>query len=389
VDTAPRGNTTAPDPVVPGPIERTIMSRASQAETRVQTLSDRERTILRLVVQSFVDTAGPIGSRFLSANFDLGLSPASIRNTMNELEARGFLDHPYTSAGRIPTERGYRAYVDGLTDPARLSPKEQELVRSHIDEVASDTESLVRESSRLIGQLANLLGVALSPRIATGIMERLEIVPLSSTRLMFVISVKGGLIRTIIMHADSELSRSALDRMVSLLNERLAGLTLEEIRRTCQARVRDLRTEETGVVRLIMDETSMLFSEPPETRQLELGGTGNILSQPEFRAADELRDLVSLLDDEAAVVRLLEDQSSDGSPLARAEVRIGSENMDRDGAERVKRYSVVTAPYQRASMRGTIGVIGPMRMDYARVIAVVEGMAALLSWSPDAGEQAG
>jgi heat-inducible transcriptional repressor len=177
--------------------------------------------------------------------------------------------------------------------------------------------------------------------------------------------------------------------MVSLLNERLAGLTLEEIRRTCQARVRDLRTEETGIVRLIMDETSMLFSEPPETRQLELGGTGNILSQPEFRAADELRDLVSLLDDEAAVVRLLEDQSQDGSPLARAEVRIGSENMDRDGTERVKRYSVVTAPYQRASMRGTIGVIGPMRMDYARVIAVVEGMAALLSWSPDAGEQAG
>jgi heat-inducible transcriptional repressor len=365
------------------------MSRASQAETRVQTLSERERTILRLVVQSFVDTAGPIGSRFLSANFDLGLSPASIRNTMNELEARGFLGHPYTSAGRIPTERGYRAYVDGLTDPARLSRKEQELVRSHIDEASRDTESLVRESSRLIGQLANLLGVALSPRIATGIMERLEIVPLSSTRLMFVISVKGGLIRTIIMHADSELSRSALDRMVSLLNERLAGLTLEEIRRTCQARVRDLRTEETGIVRLIMDETSMLFSEPPETRQLELGGTGNILSQPEFRAADELRDLVSLLDDEAAVVRLLEDQSQDGSPLARAEVRIGSENMDRDGTERVKRYSVVTAPYQRASMRGTIGVIGPMRMDYARVIAVVEGMAALLSWSPDAGEQAG
>ncbi len=364
------------------------MSRADQAETRVHPLNDRERTILRLVVQSFVDTAGPVGSRFLSANFDLGLSPASIRNTMNELEARGYLDHPYTSAGRVPTERGYRAFVDGLTEHARLSDRERQFVRSHIDEASRDTEALVRESSRLIGQLANLLGVALSPRIATGILERLEIVPLSSTRLMFVISIKGGLIRTIIMHAESELSRSALDRMVSLLNERLAGLTLEEIRRTCKARVRDLRTEDTGIVRLLMDDSSMLFSEPPETRQLELGGTGNILSQPEFRAPESLKDLVSLLDDEVAVVRLLEDQATEGNPLARARVRIGSENKDRDGAERVKQYSVVTAPYQRASMRGTIGVIGPMRMDYARVIAVVEGMAALLSWSPDAGDQA-
>lgn len=365
------------------------MPRTSQAETRVHALSDRERVILRLVVQSFVDTAGPVGSRFLSTHFDLGLSPASIRNTMNELEARGFLDHPYTSAGRVPTERGYRAYVDELMDQGRLSDAEKARLRAHLDEAARDTEALVRESSRLVGQLANLLGVALSPRIATGVLERLEIVPLSSTRVMFVISVKGGLIRTIIMHVDSELSRSALDRMVSLLNERLAGLTLEEIRRSFRARVGDLETEETGLVRLIMDESSMLFSEPPETRQLEVGGTGNILTQPEFRAPEDLRDLISLLDDEAAVVRLLDDRHAEGFPLNRAHVRIGSENLDRGDVERVKRFSVVTAPYQRASMRGTIGVIGPMRMDYARVIAVVEGMAALLSWSPDDREASG
>ena len=356
------------------------MARLASGESRFYPLSERERNILRLVVQRFVDTADPVGSRFLSTHYPLGLSPATIRNTLNDLETRGFLDHPYTSAGRVPTERGYRAYVDALMAETKLSPGETARLESHLRDAADQTDVLVRESSRLLGQLANLLGVAISPRIATGRLERLEVVPLSSTRVMFVVSVRGGLIRTIIMHADTELSRTALERIVTLLNERLGGLTLEEIRKTCRPRVQDLDGEQSGIVRLLMDASPVLFSEPPENRKVELAGTPNILAQPEFREADDVRDLIALLDDEAAVVRLLEGADPEGE-VAKATVKIGTENSG--NAERVKRYSVVTAPYHRATMRGTIGIIGPMRMDYARVVALVEGMAAMLSWSPD------
>ncbi|NNE71254.1 MAG: heat-inducible transcription repressor HrcA [Rhodothermales bacterium] len=358
----------------------TEMDRASHSEKRIYGLSERDRSILRLVVQSFIDTAGPVGSRFLSTNYQLGLSPASIRNTLSDLESRGFLDHPYTSAGRVPTERGYRAYVDELMEQIRLSEEEQQVLRSQLTESVSDAEQLVRESSRLLSQFANLLGVAISPRLSTGVLERLEVVPLSSSRAMFVISVRGGLIRTIILHVESELSRTALDRVVALLNERLSGLTLDEIRRTCRERVQDLQSDGTGVVQLLMDSSSMLFSEPPADRKVEVGGTDRMLAQPEFQQPEELRDLIKLVDDEAAVIGLLD--TSDDEAIGSARVRIGSENAKPD-AEAPARYSVVTAPYQRHNMRGTIGVIGPTRMDYARVISLVEGMAALLSWSPD------
>ncbi|MBO6576713.1 MAG: heat-inducible transcription repressor HrcA [Rhodothermales bacterium] len=359
------------------------MDRASASENRIYGLSERDRSILRLVVQSFISTAGPVGSRFLSTQYQLGLSPASIRNTLSDLEARGFLDHPYTSAGRVPTDRGYRAYVDELMEQISLSEEEKTVLRSQLNESVTDTERLVRESSRLLGQFANLLGVAISPRLSTGILERLEVVPLSSSRAMFVISVRGGLIRTIILHIESDLSRQALDRVVQLLNERLAGLTLEEIRKSCRERVRDLQQEDTGIVQLLMDSSSMLFSEPPADRRVEVGGTEQILAQPEFQQPDELRDLIKLVDDETAVLGLLNGTDADAGSVGSARVRIGSENFSTADAESATRYSVVTAPYQRHNMRGTIGVIGPTRMDYARVISLVEGMAALLSWSPD------
>ena len=359
------------------------MDRASQPDNRVYSLNERDRSILRLVVQSFISTAGPVGSRFLSQQYELGLSPASIRNTLSDLEARGYLDHPYTSAGRVPTERGYRAYVDELMEQTRMSEEEKKLLQAQLNDAVSDTERLVRESSRLLGQFANLLGVAISPRLSTGVLERLEIVPLSSNRAMFVISVRGGLIRTIIMHVESELSRSALDRVVLLLNERLAGLTLEEIRRSCRERVRDLNAEDTGLVQLLMDSSSMLFSEPPADRRVEVGGTDRMMAQPEFQQPDELRELIKLVDDEAAVLGLLSGSDAETGAIGTARVRIGSENAPSPDNESTTRYSVVTAPYQRYNLRGTIGVIGPTRMDYARVISLVEGMAALLSWSPD------
>lgn len=305
---------------------------------------------------------------------------------MSDLEAKGYLDHPYTSAGRVPTNLGYRAFVDELMETAVLSPEVNELVKSRISNVVDNSETLYRESSKLLARLAGLLGVVLSPQLTTGVLERLEIVPVSSDRVMFVISIEGGLLRTIVLNIVTELRREHLDRIVELLNERLAGLTLDEIRRTCVPRVHDLRNEETGIVQLILNESSLLFSDSPEARTVEVEGTTFILSQPEFTEPKNIRRLIGLLDDNSSVVRLLEDvdDSEEDAPGC-ARIFIGTDGHGVEaGKDSAPLLSVVTAKYRRSNLQGTIGVIGPTRMNYARVIALVEGIAMLMSWpGPD------
>lgn len=345
-------------------------------------LTAREGTILHLVVKSFIETAGPVASRFLSVRYDLGLSPASIRSTMNNLESKGYLRHPHTSAGRIPTNQGYRAFVDSLMESAVLTRSERRLMRSQLMAFHDDSDALIRESSRVLASLAGLLGVVLSPELTSGILERLEIVPVSSDRILFILSVQGGVIKTIVLNVVAGLERRHLDRLVELLNERLGGLPLDEIRRTCADRMMDLRGEQSGIVQLILNDSNSLFSEDPESRKVQVEGTTHILAQPEFHEADRMRGLVSLIGDSTQIRKLLEKRELDTPhTLERATVSIGREvSTESEDDDNVRILSIVSAQYQRSNMKGTIGVIGPTRMDYARMIALVEGMAMLMSW---------
>ena len=331
--------------------------------------------ILRLVVRSFIDTAGPVGSRTLAKRYPLGLSPASIRNTMSDLEELGYLRHPYTSAGRMPTQLGYRAFVDELMSLTELTSAEKKLLKAKLDLLMGDTDELFRESSRLLSQMSNLFGVVLSPRLSKGVLERLDVVPLSSSRVMIVISVRNGLVKTIIFETEVMLKRRDLDRAVAILNERLAGLRLEEIRHTYANRTRDLDDDRTGIIRLILNETATLFGEPAEGR-LSYGGTQQLLTQPEFQETEDVRRLIELIEDEGYIVQLFEGQHDDSTlEHGQAVISIGSENSD----AKVEKYSIVTAQYQAGETVGTVGILGPMRMDYEHVVALVENMALLLS----------
>ena len=217
--------------------------------------------------------------------------------------------------------------------------------------------------------------MVLGPRLSTGVLERIEVVPLPASRLMFVLSLRGGLVKTLVLECRVETSRRDLERIVGLLNERLAGLTLEEIRQTYASRLQDLQHEATGIVRLVLDRSGQLFSEPAVDR-LRVGPAQHLMTQPEFQEPEGLRHLIELLEDENYVVHVLE---ADEVPATWAAgdvaVRVGTAAAD----AKMRNLSLVTAQYQVGGMTGRVGVLGPMRMDYPHVVALVESTAALIS----------
>jgi heat-inducible transcriptional repressor len=274
----------------------------------------------------------------------------------------------------MPTELGYRTFVDELMGTPELSATERRMLKIRLAQLVRDTDEMLRESSRLLSQLTDLLGVTLSPRLSTGVLERLDVVPLTGERLMFVLSVRGGMVKTIVVEFESDLKRSALDRVVSILNERLAGLTLQEIRETHEERVQDI-DDPTGIVRLVLEKSPRLFSEPTEGR-LRHGGTQNILRQPEFQEPDDVRHLMEVIEDETLVVQVLEGMlDPQAQDVGQAFISIGSESR----SEEVDQYSIVVSPYRLGGSVGTLGVIGPTRMNYGRVVALVQNMATMLN----------
>ncbi len=340
-------------------------------------LTAREREILRLVVTSFVTTAAPVGSRPLVRRYGLELSPATIRNTMSDLEDAGYLEHPHTSAGRVPTDLGYRTFVDELMQTPGLTEADKLALRLELDRLMGGADDVHRASSKLLGRLSSLLGVVLAPNLATGVLDRIEAVPLSSARVMFVLSLRGGLVRTIVLELDAVPGRGSLDAVVEDLNERLGGLTLDEIRRTFAERVRGVQ-DPAGLVRLVLDRSHALFAPPPADNRLRVSGTQHLIDLPEFREPDELRTLVTLLEDERFLVELLENRADapGATGTTGALVTIGREHDGRAG-----RFAVVSAQYRVGEATGTVGIVGPTRMDYARVVGLVEHIADLLSRS--------
>ena len=342
-------------------------------------LSEREEDVLRRVVQHFIDTASPVGSKALAEAVEL--SSASVRSTMRDLEDAGYLGHPHTSAGRVPTEQGYRAYVDSLMDVSGLSGREATLLRESVRRRLGDLDAVARDTSRLLGRLSQLLGVVLTPRLASGILDRIEVVPLAASRALFVLALRGGLARTVTAEVDVDIQPDAVGGIVQRLNERLAGLSLDEIRRTGSERVQDLAEDDrTGIVRVVLREGPALFREDAG-RRASIGGAQHLVSQPEFNRPELVRDVVELAESEEVVIHLLERPALlDGDP-DRALVLIGRE-VEHAPSEEGPAFSIVTAPYRLGDAVGAVAVIGPTRMDYARAVVLVEHVAGLLGDPP-------
>ncbi|MBN1398180.1 MAG: heat-inducible transcription repressor HrcA [Bacteroidetes bacterium] len=343
----------------------------AEKDENSRTLNEREQSILHHVVQNYIQTAVPVGSRYISKHFESGLSAASIRNVMADLEEFGFLSHPHTSAGRVPTDLGYRFYIDYLMEMQQLSDEDKLKIQRRLDQ-AKDAEELLRETSKLLGKISHQLGIVTSPHLGSGIFEKIELIPITSSKLLVVISIRTGIVRTIMMEIGAEIRRDHLDEVSRLMNERLSGLTLIEIRDSFLDRIRDVQGEHTGLIRLFIESVDQLFTDSKEHDKVLIGGTKNIIDHPEFVDPKNFRSVIELIENEDIIVHLLEKHDELQKGFV---VTIGSENKD----ETAKEYSFITGTYDAEGVTGRVGIIGPTRMNYSRVIPLVDYVAQTIA----------
>ena len=341
-------------------------------------LTDRERQVLEAVIETYVQTAEPAGSRTIAKHYQLGLSPATIRNTMSDLEEKGYLYHPHTSAGRIPTDLAYRVYVDYLMRPPAVAPAEAQRLRGELEGQRAAIEAILSRAAQVLGVLTNELGVAVSPTIDEAVLERLDLLQVSSERLLLVLALQSGAVRTIFVEVPAELAADAVQHVTVVLNERLAGLRLKEIRATLADRLRDAGIGEPGsseLLNIFVQEADELFDVPVAqapgggTGGVHLGSTQPLTGQPEFATKQQLQGLIDVTERRDLLREALAARGAEGLTIT-----IGQEHSD----TRLSPFTLVTSTYRFGPLTGVIGVMGPTRMPYDKIAALVNHTSRLV-----------
>ncbi len=339
-------------------------------------LSARERQVLEAVVRTYVETAEPAGSRNVTRRFDLGVSAATVRNTMSDLEDKGYLLHPHTSAGRVPTDLAYRFFVDQLMEPVLLSATDQEILARELDAAGtSAVERLIRHAARALSLISNELGIAVAPHLESAVLEKLELIQVSTSKVLLVATIRGGVVRTVYVDVPVEVPHDTLVTLMVVLNERLAGLSLDELRRTLPERLRDAHRGEQGadeLLNIFVQSGAELFDLVKlDATEIHLGNTSVLASQPEFESGERLKGLIELTERRDLLARAVGNREHRGQ----LKITIGGENDVLDLAE----FTLVTAEYRVEGLKGVIGVIGPTRMPYEKVVTIVDYTSTLVS----------
>jgi len=340
-------------------------------------LTEREHHVLEAVIRTYVETAEPAGSRTLTRRFRLGVSPATVRNTMSDLQEKGYLYHPHTSAGRVPTDRAYRFFVDSLIGAPRLTEAELDAIRLELESGADrqGVERLVARAAQVVGLLTQELGIAIAPRLDEATLERLELIPLTEGKVLLVLALRAGRVRTIYVDVPTTVSAPALASVARILNERLAGLPLREIRASLPQRLRDsvpAGDPASDLLNIFLQSGDGWFDAPGDAAaDLHLGRASVLADQPEFATGERMRGLIELIEHRDLLKSVLGDRMGSQG----LQVTIGEEH----GTPALSGFTVVTSEYRVGDLKGVIGVIGPTRMPYDRVIAFVERTSTLVS----------
>jgi heat-inducible transcriptional repressor len=335
-------------------------------------LDERKARLLRAVVHEFIKTAEPVGSKALAGRYTLGISPATIRNELAALEEQGFLSHPHTSAGRVPTDRGYRFYVDSLSGVGELARAQRDGVMRFLEGAAGLEETLQR-TSLLLASLTHYTAMVAPPALDRSRVRHIELVALSPHVVMLVLIVDTGRVEQRLLETGGEVSTEDLEEVRRRLNEKLVGERLNRAELVLSSMVETVPMEQRWLFTVVADLLGQVVSDRTSER-VWLGGQAHIVGPGAFDELETVRQVYEFLEQQVLVLRLLQMALNPGSGSEQISVVIGSENE----LEGMQACSLVTSTYPAGDTIGTIGVLGPRRMDYLRAMAAVQAVASYL-----------
>lgn len=336
-------------------------------------LNERSRKILWAIIKSYIDFNGPVGSRMVTKRFPLGLSPATIRNTMADLNDLGYIVQPHTSAGRVPTDKAFRLYVDTLLQKSSLSPNNKFLqqLSKKLRIIEKDINRLVEDTAKTLSAFSHYLGVALPPQIEEITMKQIEFIKYRGNKVLCILVSEEGIVKNKIVAVDEIPSGHDIGRITEYLNSEMTGLTLREIKSKI---ISQMSKDKVICDKLIADALRMCKKAIAwETDYVVYsGGISGAYNLPDFATIAQIKKIFKAIEDKHLVATLLDKMTgSEG-----IQVFIGSENI----ISEMKDFSMVVATYNDGrSARGTIGIIGPTRMDYEQVIPMVNHTAKTLT----------
>lgn len=339
-------------------------------------LDERSREMLALLIKTHIATGEPVGSRTISKLTSEGLSPATVRNIFSDLEEQGYLEQPHTSAGRVPSDKGYRFYVDHILERTALSQTDESAIqRAMFGDRWPNTDQLMSRTSHLLSQLSDGVGIVISPSIAHDIIHHIDFVRLSDGRILVITVSRAGIVQDRIVRIDEDLTQDELHRTANYINANFSGMSLRAIRAEM---IRRLDEEKNLYRRLLLNALMLCASglEPTESAVPEVfvEGAYNIVIKPDFTDAERLSELLRIFEEKSRLIKILNECIGEGDRLS-ATIRIGAENS----TPGLRGCAVITSSYYYGDeVMGSLGVVGPVRMEYARTIGIVNYIARLL-----------
>lgn len=325
-------------------------------------LGERKKTILRAIIDDYIQTGEPVGSRTIAKKYEMGVSSATIRNEMSDLEELGFLEQPHASAGRVPSDRGYRLYVDELMEIEYPTNEEIYAIKRIMQlETINEIEKIIERTTKLLSQVTKYTSAILSPSVTKSSVKSVQIMPVTLNDVIGIIVTDTGIVKHLLIKVPRPISSDTALRINNMLNDKLKGLTVEEIDLSVISTIQEEMYGYTEIFNAIIP--ALYESLKSEDCEVYLDGATNIFHYPEYNDIVKARDFISLIEKK----NVMKDIFLEGDDTLI--ISIGKENFN----DEVKNYSIVKTPYQIGGKTvGKIGVIGPTRMEYSRVIGVLK-----------------
>jgi len=325
-------------------------------------LTDRQLLVLQVIIDDFIRSAQPVGSRTLSKREEITFSSATIRNEMADLEELGFIEKTHSSSGRVPSEKGYRYYVDHLLSPQRLSKTDIVEIKSVFAERIYELEKVVQKSAQILSELTNYTAIVLGPAVTDNKVKRLQIIPINKETAVAIIVTDTGHVENKTITFPGSIDPADIEKMVNILNERLVGVPLNELTNKIYKEVASLLSTHIRNYDSLLGALTNSFHGSTLERMYFSGQT-NMLSQPEFHDIHKIRSLLTMIEDKQEFYDLLRATKSG------INIRIGRENQN----TAMENCSLITATYSMGSEQlGSIAILGPTRMEYSRVVGLLQ-----------------